>query len=250
VPPFRRRPIEDDAVLVPAAPGEAAIQEVIGARRRALRLLKLFVPRLSRAPLTGLGVLAITGMWLALRFLPAEAAHGLLLSVSTNMHHLSRDPWTAVFGSMVTLASPSDIGELLVFVAVLAPVERLAGMRRMVILFMAGHVLASYASEFGEFVLHELGMVQNVVWNRIDVGPSYGEMAVLAGLCFLMPRGWWRRGFTLVAASPVFITWAIYHNLSTTGHVIAFLLGAALAPRLLGSVKQRVYRAHPALGTA
>ena len=240
---------------VPAGPAQVTVSSTYRsadgvtkwttAASRAARALGSFVLRPHRTPATGIGVILITGMWLALRLLPEAAARRVLLSMSTNLHHLQHDPISVLAGSVVTLADPMDIGELLLFVLILAPLERLAGVRKMAALFFAGHVLATCTSEFGQRLLHYLGIVRHVAWNRIDVGPSYGEMAALAGLCFLLPTGWWRRILTVVAVSPVVVTWLVFRNLATTGHMIALGLGAAMAPWLLGAVRRRLHHVVP-----
>ena len=185
----------------------------------------------------------IAAVWATLRVLPPLVARHLLLAVSTNLHHLLTDPILALAGSSITLAEPIDIGELLVFVLVLAPTERLAGPRRTGALFVAGHVVGTCASEFGVMLLHHAGLLAQAAWNRVDVGPSYGELAVLAGLCFLLPSGWRRRAGTVVAAAPAVVTCVIFRNMATTGHVIAFLLGMALSPTLFRGIRARLYSA-------
>jgi len=212
-----------------------------------LSVLGFVAHRLRRTPITLVGPVLITAVWATLRMLPPLEARELLLAVSTNLHHLMTNPVLTLAGSSVTLAEPVDIGELLVFLLILAPTERLAGPRRTGALFVAGHVVGTCASEFGVMLLHHLGILAHAAWNRIDVGPSYGEMAVLAGLCFLLPCGWRRRAGTAVAAAPAVVTCVIFRNMATTGHVIAFLLGAALAPSLFREVRAGLYRSRAAI---
>ena len=109
----------------------------------------------------------------------------------------------------------------------------------MLLLFFVAHPIATLATEFGGALLHARGILPHFAGHRVDVGPSYGQFGIAAGLCFLLPRGAYRRvGFGGFAAV-LLAQWGAQFDVTSTGHLLAFAAGAILARPVLRRVVQQ-----------
>ncbi|SDB83544.1 hypothetical protein GA0111570_104156 [Raineyella antarctica] len=181
------------------------------------------------APLTYgyLGLLGFT-TWLLVRTRPALRTE-FLAAQSTNLHQLSINPVGVLLRSAFYVTPLELAGWLVAFTLVLAPLERWVGRWRMLAGFWTGHVGATLltAAVIAWSVSHH--RVPAGISFSVDVGASYGFMALLAmaGYWFTGWLRWvWAVGFTLVWGAPVIAE----PNFTNAGHLVAFLLGLAMYP--------------------
>jgi hypothetical protein len=193
----------------------------------ALRWLKQTI---CSAPVTFayLFVLAATTADLSSSSAPSDER--LLAELSTNLHQLARVPVRVLVASAFWT---SGWGELFVwtalFAAILAPVERRLGWRRMTVTFAAGHVGATMIVAAGLWIGLQLAAVDPAVASARDVGVSYGFYAVAAFAAYLLSHR--LRicylaaliGYQLAAA-------ALSHTFTDFGHLTAVTIGLACYP--------------------
>ena len=192
---------------------------------------------LCRLPATLTFLFTLTLTTVLRHRLPDDLTNRLVRASSTNLHNLARRP-VQVLG-MSAAWSDGGIVDLVVAGLVLALAEWRLGTRRMVGGFLVGHIGATVVVAAGLALGMWVGWVDGRVSNAVDVGVSYGLMALLAVLA-LGCRAGWRR--SLAAASIVVslgsgLLGGI--NFTTIGHVVAVLLGACAAllvvtPRSIG----------------
>ena len=188
-------------------------------------------PWQGRATQTYASILVANALWLYQtdRWIKDAA----LRSASTNLEQLSRDPltslltsalWTDVDGWRSVLAPAAAV--LLVF----APLERRIGTWRWILAFAAGHVGATLIVQGGLAVAGRAGLLDAAVSQSVDVGWSYGGMALLAVLTYLLPTRRRLPFATLVVAAQLL---ALRHPTFTDfGHLAAVIIGLALGPWL------------------
>lgn len=165
-----------------------------------------------------------TGAWAAR--LPGEVHEVTLRAVSTNVGNLSRGRVDTLLTSAVFLAPPR-VPHFLTTVPLVAVGELSIGTRRTVAAFAVGHVGASTVVGVllaaGAFP----GVASGQLRDAVDVGPSYGAIAVTAALAVLRARRrstWW-------GALPVTATlssFAVARTFTEAGHVSSALIGSAL----------------------
>ena len=157
-------------------------------------------------------------------------AQQLLLERSTNLHQLARDPIRVLVASAFWVGG---VGELLLwlvlFSAVVAPVEHWLGTTRTAVVFFAGHIGATLLTALGLWLSVRVDLVSSSVANATDVGASYGFAAVAAVLAGLLRR---RACRVYVAVLVVYVAGilAIDHTFTNWGHLVALAIGFALAP--------------------
>jgi len=133
---------------------------------------------------TVLWLLVAVHAWMLIG-LPQRLRDAVLLTHSTTLSHLKREPLTVLFGS----AMWTDVGELLflTFTAViyLAPLERWLGTWRTFLAFLAGHIGATVLIALWIESTVLITPEQDRVYSRtIDVGISYGAYACAALLAY------------------------------------------------------------------
>lgn len=179
------------------------------------------------APLTFgyLGILFVTSWVLATA--QGKLADRLLLSASTNLHQLSRDPVRVLVASAFWLSGTGAIVVWAVLLAVVvAPVERRIGSWRTGLVFAVGHVGATLITAAGLWTALRLDAVERSVVTAQDVGASYGLLAVAGALTYLLvPRLRLPYATALVVAFGGFA--AFDRTFTDFGHLIALLLGLA-----------------------
>ncbi len=184
---------------------------------------------LSPATFIYLFVLAVTS-WV-LRSSSDRTQQALLATHSTNLHNLHADP----VGVLVTSAfyvSSASLGRWIVpFAAVMAPVERWLGTLRGILVFAAGHVLATVVTAY----VLEHGLISftdtDTTRRAIDVGVSYGYYCVAAMFTYRLRGRWhwswvWATGLTLIVVVP-FLT---DRTFTSFGHLTAIAVGFCLYP--------------------
>jgi hypothetical protein len=165
--------------------------------------------------------------------LSSSSAHSdaqLLLSVSTNLHQLTHDPvrvliasafWTSGWWGLALWTA--------LFAAILAPVERRVGWRRMTMTFAAGHIGATLIVAAGLWIGIQLGDVDPADVFAPDIGVSYGFFAVASLAAYLLrPR--YRISYLAIIIGYVVAAAALFHTFTDFGHLTAVAIGLACYP--------------------
>jgi len=156
-------------LALPLAPSVAAGVDVRATARQRLFAL------LSRAPLTAgyLGLLAATSILQMI--VPAATRQALLAGSSTDVLHLFSVPARVLLASALWLPDLDWFQTVALFTLVLAPVEARLGTRRLLLIFLTGHVLATLVTELPVAAAIATGHLPATSRTRLDVGVSYGS---------------------------------------------------------------------------
>ncbi|WP_068028741.1 rhomboid-like protein [Nocardia mexicana] len=188
---------------------------------RAARAVRDF---LGGAPASCAYAFTLFVTWWTLRGISDIAGHRLILSASTNLHNMQRDPVQVLVASAFWTEGGFPWAIVLGFLTVMAFAERWLGTVRWVLVFAIGHVGATLLTVTGIAYAVDHGLIPLKVAVVSDVGASYGFSAILAALTFHLPGG-----ARLVWAGGL-LGWfglAAWHGRTFTdyGHLTAVLLG-------------------------
>ncbi len=202
----------------------AASAKASDAGRRAWRAAVAYV---AQAPGTHILFFVTVVTTLVLRGLDEPTATRVLREASTNLVQMSRDAPRVMFLSAFLLDQGSLVRELVVFTAVLVPVERWLGTYRWLAVFAAGHVGATLATTVGIWLQVRGGGANAAVAYSVDVGVSYGAYAAAGVLTYRLPRP------AAVAWASVWAATAAYYvsahgTFTDWGHATALAIGFAL----------------------
>ena len=195
---------------------------------RGRRLYRAVAGYLAAAPGTHILLLVVAVTTLVLRGLDAPTTTRILRQQSTNLFQMTRDAPRVLVLSAFLL----DNGRLLVqaayFTAIVAPVERWIGTYRWLATFAAGHVGATLATTVGIWLQVRQGTERGLVY-PVDVGVSYGVVAMAGVLVYRLRRPWNYLWFAVVA---VRVGAAVISTGTFTdwGHLVAFGIGLAIGP--------------------
>lgn len=199
------------------------------------------------APLTFAYLLVLVATTGLLSSESAQSDDRLLLELSTNLHQLAHDPVRVLVGSVFwTSGWPELALWATLFAAVLVPVERRLGGRRVALAFGAGHVGATLVVAGGLWIALRLGVVPSSISLERDVGASYGFVAVAALASYLLgPRQ--RVLYLTVLLGYVLASAALSHTFTDFGHLVAVAIGLACrslarpraAPRQVPGLRNR-----------
>ncbi len=194
---------------------------------RAYRAGRAVHDHLAGAPASCAYAFTLFVTWWTLRGVSDVAGHRLILSASTNLHNMRREPVQVLVASAFWTDGGFPWTIIIGFLTVMAFAERWLGTLRWIMAFACGHVGASMIVVTGiaYAVHHHLIPLHIVVAS--DVGSSYGSTAVLAALAYHLrgtPRALWSAG--LLAWFGV----AAWHGRTFTdyGHLTALLIGFAV----------------------
>ncbi|WP_405913383.1 hypothetical protein OG760_25335 [Streptomyces sp. NBC_00963] len=200
-----------------------------GTGRTLLPLLRL-LPTPTGTPFTFAYVLVLVATSLFAEHADPHTVTAVLRGSSTDMAHLARTPLLVLVGSALWIAggllSVSSAGFLLVLTAL----ERRIGALRTGAVFLAGHVLATLATEIPVGVAVATGHLPDSSLHRLDYGISFGLMAgvgALAGL--LAPLLRWSL-LAAVATALVQALLTLGDPLTDWGHPISLAIGVACWP--------------------
>jgi hypothetical protein len=219
------------AVLSPTRP---AGRRASTAARAALLGLARWArhPWEARATQTYAVLLAANALWL--HEANGRVARAALRAASTNLVQLRHDPISALLTSAVWLDQHgwhSLIVLVAAFLLVLAPLERRIGTARWLVGFAAGHIGATLIVALGLLIGVHAGLVDASVSRSVDVGWSYGGMALAAVVSYLLPRR--ARlpyaGVLLAAQLPPLL----HPTFTAWGHLTAVAIGLAAGPWLV-----------------
>ncbi len=168
-------------------------------------------------------VLVGTSVWLG-RADP-EARARVVAAASSNLDHLRAGDWSVLLTSGAVLARPS-VPRLLLGGLLLGLCELRLGMVRTATTFVLGHVGTTLAVA-ALLVTDALpGVEATAVAGAVDVGPSYGTLAVLGAVLARAPG---RRLLAPVAVAVAVAVVAVLRapGFTAYGHLLALVGGAA-----------------------
>lgn len=195
-----------------------------GHPHKLVRAQRAFRNHLAAAPASVSYAFTLFVTWWTLRGASDLVGRRLILSASTNLANMRRDPIQVLVASAFWVDGDFPWEFIIVFLVVMAAAERWLGTLRWIFVFAAGHVGATLITVTG--IAHAVD--RHVLPLRVvlasDVGPSYGISAVLAALAFRL-RGWprWLWVGLLVV---VYLGSAVEGRTFTDyGHVLAMTIG-------------------------
>lgn len=202
--------------------GEPLLAPTLKSTRRAAGAMRAWV---VSAPATYLWLLIIhvTTLDMYVR-LTADERVAFLRRQSTNLHNLDTRPLWVIPASAVWAEGWHVIRFVVILTALCAVAERWVGTRRMLTVAALGHVGATCISQALVLVRIHEGTLAESARLQVDVGPSYGYMAV-AGLLFHGIAGRWRWAYAVGLALYVGLPLLSQRDVTATGHLCAALIG-------------------------
>jgi len=121
------------------------------------------------------------------------------------------------------------LGWVVLFTAVVAPVEHRIGSGRTIAVFAVGHVGATLLTAVGLWLALQGDLVESSVVHAVDVGASYGFVALAGIATYLLPRRlrWVYLGALLLA---LVVALVLVPSFTDFGYLCAFLIGLACRP--------------------
>jgi hypothetical protein len=169
-------------------------------------------------------------VYAALAALGPSARDRVLEHASTNLHNLSHGHLGTLFVSAFVVDAGSIALWLPGLLCLLGLGELLWRSTRLIVAFLVGHVGATVLVAAGLTAAVTLDWMPAAVARVTDVGMSYGAAAVLGTFTAAIPGrwrspwiGWW------LAVGVAVIT--VGRDFTDVGHVVALILGAAVASR-------------------
>src|ERR1700712_4834478 len=165
----------------------------MSARARLRRLEAYTAAWIRSAPGTYTYLFALLVTSWSLRGADPHLADALIRSQSTNLDNLTDRPLQVLVASAFWTSGSALPWMLLVrFTLVMAPVERRLGTRRTLVVFAAGHVLATLLVGAGIEIGLQHHLLDLSLARASDVGVSYGYFAVAGAFTWLLVPRWLR----------------------------------------------------------
>ena len=154
---------------------------------------------------------------------------------STNLRRLRNEPWRVLVTSLFWLDDRKWWPYVPVFVGVVAPAERLLGTRRWLRVGVGAHVIGTYVGQgYLRWSISRAKAPRRLVHAR-DVGVSYFVFGVAGAASeYIEPR--WRARTRITALAALIANVALRPTFTEVGHLTAFVVGIAAAPRSAGQV--------------
>ncbi|WP_333776680.1 rhomboid-like protein, partial [Streptomyces sp. IBSBF 3136] len=234
----RPRPVPDITGPLGGVPRQREARvpaEIAGPRTAALSRLRRVRPRHLLPTPTGTpftfaytAALAVTSLVAALA--DPALVHALQQASSTDVAHLVRTPLLALLASALWIAGGVLSPYATAFVLVLSALERRVGAARAAGVFLAGHVLATLATEVPVGLAVLSGRLPDTSLHRLDYGISFGVAACVGALAGLLAPRLRRPLLTLVAGMLIGDLAASRDPMTDWGHLIALAIGVATWP--------------------
>jgi hypothetical protein len=189
-----------------------------------------------RSPLTATYLLVLVVVAVLLALLPDRVAEKVVFHASTNLKGLRDTPlFVLVTSAFVLWGGLAGLLLLPVVAVVMSAVERWLGKLATVLVFALGHVGAT----LGLAVILASGISHRAIDPEVatvhDVGVSYGLLAMAGILTARVPLRW-RGWYAGAIGVPPLGAFALSRDPTDLGHVLAALIGLALAVLLLRAV--------------
>lgn len=160
-----------------------------------------------------------------LAFVGPSTARAMVAASSTDVAHLTRDPWLVLPASALWAGANLPFWVLLSLVG-MGAAEHALGARRTLAVAAVVHVVPTLLTQGGVAVLVATGRLPAAAEVMLDVGPSYLLLGV--GACAVVVTGWPWRGVVLAlvafAGLPLVAKTGSW-GLAEWGHASALLLG-------------------------
>lgn len=186
----------------------------------------------QRATQTYVAVISATSLWTSSAH--EQVVQAALQHASTNLEGLAQRPLTVLVSSAFWIESVGlapYAGFMTVALLVLAPLERQLGTGRWLLAFASGHVGASLLSAAGLRVAVGAGWIDRSIVHVVDVGWSYGTLAVAAAGTFVQPRHR-RKLWAAGVVGTAIVMMGTHPTFTDAGHALAVAIGFAIGPRL------------------
>ncbi|MGW4565608.1 rhomboid-like protein [Streptomyces sp. NPDC004561] len=187
----------------------------------------LLLPSPTGTPFTSAyaAVLAVTSVFVVLA--DPAVVHALYQDCSTDVSHLVRTPALVLLASGLWIAGGIVSPYAIAFVLVLTALERRIGGARAACVFLAGHVLATLATEVPVGLAVLFGYLPTTSLHRLDYGISFGVAASIGALAGLL-RPWLRWPLLIVVGGELLSDLVAFQDPMTNwGHLIALSIGVA-----------------------
>ncbi|MCE0446243.1 hypothetical protein LT493_20260 [Streptomyces tricolor] len=177
-------------------------------------------------------ILALTSLFASLA--DPGLVHALHQGSSTDVAHLVRTPALVLTASALWVAGGIVSPYAVACVLVLTALERRTGGVRAACVFLAGHVLATLATEIPVGLAVLLGRLPGSSLHRLDYGISFGVACGTGALAGLL-RPWLGRSVLAVVAGVLLSGLpGSTDPLTDWGHLIALAIGVAAWPWVRG----------------
>lgn len=196
-------------------------------RRRALRRIGRLLPTPAGTPFTFFYGLILLALAVYADVGDEATVNQLLRDSSTDAAHLADQPLVVLLASALWVAGGLLSAYGPAFALVGTALERRVGAARTAGVFLAGHVLATLATELPVAGAVAAGRLPEASLHRLDYGISFGLMACVGALSGLLP-GRWR--WTLLGVAGAICARDLIElvdPLASWGHPIALLTGVA-----------------------
>jgi hypothetical protein len=199
---------------------------------------------LRRVPLTATYVGTLAAVTFAMSRLDSATQLSLLRAASTNLDNLGRGDLPTLLTSAFVVVDPPSVSAWLILAGLFGALELLWGSWRTAGVFLAGHVGATLAVAAGLVVAIHEGWAESAVASALDVGVSYGVMALAGAASAQLPpvvRVVWVLGW--LADTTAFVL--VDRDFTSVGHLCALVIGLGIAgvaivrgriPRTAGSI--------------
>ncbi|MCU1454321.1 MAG: Integral rane protein [Acidimicrobiales bacterium] len=179
-------------------------------------------------PATTIYVAVLGAVATALQLVGPAVADRILLQDSTNLHNMARMPVRVLAGSALFVDGNPLVWMLLALV-LLGLMERRLGTRRTAVVFLVGHVVATLVSLTVVWHATRNGASNEALEQTIDVGVSYGLVAIAGCALGFLPGRWrWIAWAALVGYLGAYVLDT--GTFTEVGHLTAALVGIALWP--------------------
>nr|WP_244320187.1 MULTISPECIES: rhomboid-like protein [Streptomyces] len=161
---------------------------------------------------------------------PPSLVYALYQGSSTDVAHLVRSPAVVLLASALWIAGGLLSPYALAFVLVLTALERRIGGARAACVFLAGHVLATLATEVPVGLAVLAGDLPGTSLHRLDYGISFGVAASTGALAGLLRP--WLRWPLLAGTAYLLLTDLLAYTdpMTNWGHLIALTIGVSTWP--------------------